>query len=225
MVLATMILLRCHQVPGCERADDALTERYLTESGGTATPGTMASIMAVDLDPLRDAVAASQGAGAVEIAIVNSRRSYVLAGSPRALVEFWFGHGRRLVEGGARWSFLPTTAPFHSSLLEPAVRLLRADSAFIGYDITGPQLALPVYVAESPHNLQDRPSSFGAFLEQAISRPVDWFATVTEAVDRTRPDHLLDFGPGPAARVFARECLQQIGYGLRYRTLSHSRRR
>ena len=226
IVLAAVILLRCHQVDAATPGPDDVRRRYLDRvPAGGSPPGPMAAVGGLTTAELGAMVAGHdrETHGPVEIAIVNSGRSHVLAGAPASLVAFWLDNEERLAASKVRWSFLPSTAPFHTSLMEPAVALLRADEGFIGYNIAGGQLALPVYVAEAPHNLQDRPGSFGHFLEQAIARPVDWYATVTTAVAASRPELVIDFGPGPAARVFTRECLRQVGYSLRYRTVTHRR--
>ncbi|WP_432840298.1 hypothetical protein [Dactylosporangium sp. CA-092794] len=219
--LATMILLRCHEVFQPRGAGRRLAAAYAARAGAAATPpAAMAAITGIAEADLRGRLAAHPGdEGPAEVAIVNAERSHVLAGTPDALAGFWLANAERFAADRVRWAFLASTAPFHSSLLAPAAALIRADRAAIGYEVRGAALSVPVYVAEAPHNLQERGDLWLDFLEQAVCRPVDWRATVTTAAEATRPDRVVDFGPGAAARLFTRESLRAAGYRLRFQAV------
>ncbi|MFY1633284.1 hypothetical protein ACN27F_08370 [Solwaraspora sp. WMMB335] len=221
--LATVIMLRCHEVSEARGARQRLAEAYAARAGTEASaPTPMAGLTAISEADLRRCVAEYQGdEGPVEVAIVNSERSHVLAGTPDALVDFWLAHADRFDRDRVRWAFLASTAPFHSSLLAPAVALIHRDGRAIGYQVHGVDLSVPVYVADAPHNLQQRADLLQDFLEQAICRPVDWRTTVTTAVAAARPDRVVDFGPGNAARLFTRESLRGRGYPLRFQAVPH----
>ncbi|GIF12567.1 ACP S-malonyltransferase [Actinoplanes teichomyceticus] len=217
--LAAMIMLRCHQVFEERVASPAVTRAYQERAAAPAVrPTAMAAVLAIDEADLRARVAAY--AGPVELAIVNSARSHVLAGTPGALAEFWLANADDFERRRVRWMFLASTAPFHSSLLAPAAELIHGDRGVLDYEVTGDGLALPVYVAEEPRNLQDRPDLWLDFVEQSFCRPVDWLTTVTTAVAATRPDQVVDFGPGPGARLFTRESLRHAGYSVPLKALA-----
>ncbi|WP_037912813.1 ACP S-malonyltransferase [Actinacidiphila yeochonensis] len=199
IAMTALALIRCHQ----------LTPRRT----GAATP--MAAVMGIPAEELRDLVAGSP----VHLALANSGRSHVLAGDPADLADLRAGLGRRLAEPGAQWAYLRSTAPFHTPLLEPAVQAALEDRHFLTSPLTGDRLAVPVYVADAPVNLQHRGDLLPDVMAYGVCRPLDWPRTVHAAVQDCRPDQVVDFGPGPSARVFTRESLRGTDSGLRYRSI------
>ncbi|WP_225850300.1 hypothetical protein [Streptomyces sp. HPF1205] len=199
IAMTALTLIHCHQPA--------------PPSPGPATP--MAAVTGMPTAEVRDLVAGSP----VHLALANSGRSHVLAGRPDDLAGLRVRHARRLAEPGVRWTYLRSTAPFHTPLLEPAVRAALADRHLMTSPLTGDRLAVPVYVADPPVNLQDRDDLLPDLLAYSISRPLDWPGTVRAALDGSRPDRIVDFGPGPSARVFTRETLRGSDSGLRYRSV------
>ncbi len=198
--MTALTLIRCHQLA--------------PPRTGAATP--MATVLGVPAEELRELVADSS----VHLALANSARSHVLAGDPADLAEFRARHARRLAEPGVRWAYLRSTAPFHTSLLEPAVRSALDDRKhFMTFPLTGDRLAMPVYVADAPINLQHRDDVLADVIAHSVCRPLDWPGTVRAAIEDCRPDQVVDFGPGPAARMFTRENLRGSHAGLRYRSI------
>lgn len=199
IAMTTLTLIRCHR-PNPPRTD-------------AATP--MAAVLGMPGEELRELVTGS----AVHLALANSGRSHVLAGDPADLAEFRARHAGRLAGPAGRWAYLRSTAPFHTPLLEPAVRATLRDRHFLTFPLTGGQLAIPVYVADAPVNLQHRGDLLPDVLAHAVCRPLDWPGTVRAAIEDCRPDQVVDFGPGPSARVFTRETLRGRHTGLRYRSV------
>jgi malonyl CoA-acyl carrier protein transacylase len=199
IAMTTLTLIRCHQLA--------------PPHSGPATP--MAAVMGVPTEELRALVAGSR----VHLALANSGSSHVLAGDPGDLDALRREHARRLAEPAVRWVYLRSTAPFHTPLLEQAVRAALEDRHFLTFRLTGEELAVPVYVADSPVNLQHRGDLLPDVLAHAVCRPLDWPRTVRAALEDCRPDQIVDFGPGPSARVFTRETLRGSRTGLRYRSV------
>ncbi|GAA2432903.1 hypothetical protein [Streptomyces glaucus] len=199
IMMTTLTLVRCHQ-PAPPRT-------------GEATP--MAAVTGVPAGELRELVADSP----VHLALANSGRSHVLAGDPAGLAGFRARHAQRFAAPGAGWTYLRSTAPFHTPLLESAVRATLADRHLMTHTLTGDRLAVPVYVADAPANLQHRGDLLPDVLAHAVCRPLDWPGTVRAAIDGCRPDRIVDFGPGPSARVFTRESLRGSRSGLRYHSI------
>ncbi|MFI2505754.1 hypothetical protein [Streptomyces sp. NPDC018972] len=199
IAMTALTLIRCHQLTPPRK--------------GAATP--MAAVTGVPAEELRALVTDSP----VHLALANSGRSHVLAGDPADLAGFRARHARRLTEPGVRWTHLRSTAPFHTPLLEPAVRATLEERHFMTFPLTGDRLAVPVYVADAPVNLQHRGDLLPDVLAHAVCRPLDWPGTVHAAVEDCRPDQIVDFGPGPSARVFTRETLRGGHHGLRYRSV------
>ena len=199
ITMTTLTLIRCHQ---------AAPPRT-----GEATP--MAAVTGLPAEELRALAEDSP----VHVALANSGRSHVLAGDPAGLAGFRARHARRFADTGVRWAYLRSTAPFHTPLLHAAVRAALEDRHLMTSTLTGDRLALPVYVADAPVNLQDRGDLLPDVLAHAVCRPLDWPGTVRAAIDGCRPDRIVDFGPGPSARVFTRESLRGSHNGLRYRSI------
>jgi malonyl CoA-acyl carrier protein transacylase len=199
ITMTALTLIRCHQ--------------KAPPRSGEATP--MAAVTGLKAEELRDLAAHS----AVHVALANSGRSHVLAGEPADLAGFRARHARRFADTGVRWAYLRSTAPFHTPLLNAAVRAALQDRHLMTSTLTGDRLALPVYVADAPVNLQHRGDLLPDLLAHAVCRPLDWPGTVHAAIDGCRPDRIVDFGPGPSARVFTRESLRGSHNGLRYRSI------
>lgn len=200
IAITTLTLLRCQQAAP-------------PRAGGT---GPMAALLGLDDAEVRALVAGT----AVHVAITNSGRSHVLAGAPADLAGLRARHAATLDRPGVRWAYLRSTAPFHTPLLAPALRRALDERHVMTAPLTGDRLAVPVYVADDPVNLQHRGDLLADVLAHSICRPLDWPGTVRTAVTASRPDQVIDFGPGPSARVFTRESLRGSHDGLRYRSIA-----
>lgn len=199
IAMTALTLIRCHQLA--------------PPSAGETTP--MAAVLGVPTAELRELLAGSP----VHLALTNSGRSHVLAGAPADLAAFLAAHAGRLAEPGVRWAYLRSTAPFHTPLLAAAVRAALEQRHIMALPLTGDRLAVPVYVADAPVNLQHRDDLLPDLLAYSVYRPLDWPGTVRAAIDDCRPDQVLDFGPGTSARVFTRDSLRGSQENLRYRSI------
>ncbi|MFJ6216692.1 hypothetical protein ACIQGZ_25685 [Streptomyces sp. NPDC092296] len=197
IAMTALTLIRCHQLAPPQ----------------TDAARPMAAVLGVPAEEMRELVSGSP----VHLALANSERSHVLAGEPADLADLRARHARRLAEPGVRWAYLRSTAPFHTPLLAPAVRAALEDRHFMTFPLTGDQLAMPVYVADAPVNLQHRGDLLPDVLAHAVCRPLDWPSTLRAAIEDCRPDQVVDFGPGASALVFTRESLSGSHDGLRYR--------
>lgn len=180
-----------------------------------AGAGPMAAVVGVSADELR-ILLATDVTGSVSVAVTNGQRSHVLAGAPAALAAL----RARWTAPSTQFSYLRSTAPFHSPLLAPALARVLAERHLMTVPPTADRIAVPVFVADTPDNLQQHTDVLHAVLDHSVCRPLDWPGTVRAAVAAARPDQIVDFGPGPSARVFTRESLRGIRDGLRYRTVS-----
>ncbi len=169
--------------------------------------GAMAAILGLTDDQVRQAceraLAAGPATDVVEPANFNAPSQVVIAGHTAA-VERACVAAREL--GAKRAVMLPVSAPFHSSLLEPAGR--RLARVLPEVPLRSPKVAVvnnvDVAVETEPQRIRD------ALIRQA-SRPVRWVETVRLLADRG-VDRFVEFGPGrvlaglvrrivPAARV------------------------
>jgi malonyl CoA-acyl carrier protein transacylase len=225
ITMLVLTLVRAHEVAGDHRIDPEHAREYLTRARATTPPGPMAGISGLGLAEVRAMVDAHNrraGAGVIEVGLVNGSRSHVLTGRPAALVELWLANEERLSRPGARWFFLSTTAPFHSSLLEPAVRRLATDGLAIGR-LAGGDLRMPVYGTQPVPNLQRSTDLYLDLAWQSLCRPLDWLAVLARTVADHAPDAALYFGPGLSAQVFTRTYLRDAGHPLAQTVVSHRR--
>ncbi|MCX4751654.1 hypothetical protein OG455_40175 [Kitasatospora sp. NBC_01287] len=228
MRLVVLALVRGHQLTAADTVDPALVGRYARGRPGAQPPAPMASVTGVGHRALAEAVArhntrhntrrpAPATAGrAVEVGLVASPRTQLLSGHTEDLLDFHFAHQRLLDGPGAGWSFLRNTLPFHSARLAPAVRWDARDRGFLGAGPSGAQLRFPVYATDAPRDLRESPDLSAEFVNLMLVRPVDWPATVAHVMDASAPERAIDFGPGPAARMFTRDCLRPGGRRLRF---------
>jgi malonyl CoA-acyl carrier protein transacylase len=207
--LLTVTLVRGHQLAGASAPGADVVDRYRASVRRGAPPGPMASLSGLPRDQLREAVDAfNAGGGSLSVSLANSPDAHVLSGRVGELLQFYFDHEARFDQTGVTWTFLTTTIPFHSPHLDSAVHLVGADRRFIGDLPSGDMLRLPVYATDGPRNLQGAPDLAAEFLAQVLVRPIEWEAVTRHAVDDAAVDLIVDYGPGSAARRFARECLR-----------------
>ena len=112
--------------------------------------------------------------GLVEPVNYNSPQQIVIAGETEAVGSA----GAKLKEAGARATTLPVSAPFHSSLMEPAAERLRVDVDSIAF--SDPQV--PVYVNVDAEPVTTARAAKDALVRQ-VSRPVLWEQSVRKMID------------------------------------------
>ena len=146
--------------------------------------GSMAAVLKADRGLVERICA--EVPGLVEAVNYNSPQQIVIAGETSAVSEA----GTKLKAAGARASTLPVSAPFHSSLMEPAEVRLRADIEQIAF--SDPQV--PVYVNVDAQPIRDSASAKDALIRQ-VSRPVLWEETVRKMID-DGVSLFVEVGPG-----------------------------
>ncbi len=146
--------------------------------------GSMAAVLKADRGLVERICA--EVPGLVEAVNYNSPQQIVIAGETSAVSEA----GTKLKAAGARASTLPVSAPFHSSLMEPAEARLRADIEQIAF--SDPQV--PVYVNVDAKPIRDSASAKDALIRQ-VSRPVLWEETVRKMID-DGVSLFVEVGPG-----------------------------
>jgi [acyl-carrier-protein] S-malonyltransferase len=145
----------------------------------------MAAILMLDDAQVRAACAAA--GGVVQAVNFNAPGQVVIAGE-KAAVE-------RAMElckekGAKRAMLLPVSAPFHSTLMQPAALKLEAYLAKL--DFSAPRIAVvnnvDVALETDPRKIKD------ALVRQAAS-PVRWVETIRKMVD-AGATHIVECGPG-----------------------------
>jgi [acyl-carrier-protein] S-malonyltransferase len=146
--------------------------------------GSMAAVLKADRGLVERICA--EVPGLVEAVNYNSPQQIVIAGETSAVSEA----GTKLEAAGARASTLPVSAPFHSSLMEPAEARLRADIEQIA--LSDPRV--PVYVNVDAKPIRDSAAAKDALIRQ-VSRPVLWEESVRNMID-DGVSLFVEVGPG-----------------------------
>jgi [acyl-carrier-protein] S-malonyltransferase len=165
------------------------------QEAGTARPGTMAAILGLDADEVRDLCDTVRGGDVLSAANFNCPGQVVVSGSPEAV-------GRAVAEatsrGAKRAVELAVSGAFHSDLMSPAVESLGAVLEKVRF--SPPRVPVIPNVSADPS--QDEEELRRLLLKQIVS-PVRW----DESMSRLVSDGLeeaLEVGPGTTLKGLMR---------------------
>ncbi len=154
-------------------SDTARLLRIRGEAMQAAAPvgaGAMAALIGVDLEAAQKAIDAAEGVGVCEIANDNAPGQVVISGA-RERVEAVCAGAK---EFGAKLAkLLPVSAPFHSSLMQPAAE--RMAEALAEAEIKAP--AVPV-VANVTAAAETSPDAIRDLLVKQVTGRVRWTESV-----------------------------------------------
>lgn len=154
-------------------ADTARLLRIRGEAMQAAAPvgeGAMAALIGVDLEGAQKAIDAAEGNGVCEIANDNAPGQVVISGE-KGRVEAVCGGAKAF--GAKIAKLLPVSAPFHSSLMQPAAE--RMAEALAKTDIKGPATALVANVTAAEVNT---PDDIRDLLVKQVTGRVRWTESV-----------------------------------------------
>ena len=134
--------------------------------------GAMAAVLKADRELVERVCA--EVPGLVEAVNYNSPQQIVIAGEKEAVAYAV----AKLKTAGARSSALPVSAPFHSSLMQPAEARLRQDLLAIPFS----NPSVPVYVNVDAMPVTEAESAKDALIRQ-VSRPVLWEQSVRRMIE------------------------------------------
>jgi [acyl-carrier-protein] S-malonyltransferase len=151
--------------------------------------GAMAAIVGLDAAAVAQgcSVAAAASGEVVAPANFNDPKQTVIAGS-KAGVDLACETLKAM--GAKRALLLPVSAPFHSSLMQPAAEVLRA--RLVGVPLQAPRI--PV-VNNIDVAVQTDPDAIRDALYRQASGPVRW-VEVTQALRARGLQHIFECGPG-----------------------------
>lgn len=149
--------------------------------------GGMAAILGLDDDTVRAVCAQAAQDQVVEAVNFNAPAQVVIAGHKQAVER---ACDLAKAAGAKRALLLPVSAPFHSSLLQPAAEVLR--DALASVTITTP--AIPLV-----NNVDVASPSDAVAIKDALARqawhPVRWVETI-KYLKNQRVTHIVECGPG-----------------------------
>lgn len=149
--------------------------------------GAMAAILGLDDDTVR-AVCAQSGQGEVVEAVNFNAPAQVVIAGHKAAVERACEAAK--AAGAKRALLLPVSAPFHSSLLQPAADVLSKALADITVKATDVPVINNVDVAA-----ESDPAAICAALVRQAWHAVRWVETL-QAMKAQGVTHVIEFGPG-----------------------------
>jgi len=171
-------------------ADALRTVRVRAQAMQAAVPvgaGGMAAILGLEDEAVRRVCAEAAEGEVVEAVNYNAPAQVVIAGHAGAIER---ACERARAAGAKRALPLPVSAPFHSSLLEPAAAVLR--EALAAIEVRSPAIPLinnvDVAVPSDPEAIRD------ALVRQAW-HPVRWVETI-QAMAAAGVTHVVECGPG-----------------------------
>jgi [acyl-carrier-protein] S-malonyltransferase len=145
--------------------------------------GAMAAVLKVGLEVIQEVLATLEGA---EVANLNTPEQTVISGTVAGVAAAT----EALKVRGARVIPLQVSAPFHSSLMQPARERLERDLAITEFH----EFYFPV-VANVTAEPNTDPSSLAALLSQQVTGTVRWVESVQKLVS-LGVTAFLEFGPG-----------------------------
>ncbi|HEY3076484.1 MAG TPA: ACP S-malonyltransferase [Burkholderiales bacterium] len=161
--------------------------------------GAMAAVL--NLDDEHVVAACAEAGGTVQAVNFNAPGQVVIAGE-KAAVE-------RAIEkckarGAKRAMPLPVSAPFHSTLMQPAADRLKGHIQNVA--MAAPQFAVvnnvDVQIEREPNRIKD------ALVRQAAS-PVRWVETIRKMVE-SGATHIIECGPGRVLAGMTRRIAPQV---------------
>ena len=155
--------------------------------------GAMAAVIGLDDETIIAACAEASAAGAVQAVNFNCPGQTVIAGTAKGVETAV----QMLQEKGAKKAvILPVSAPFHSTLMEPAAKKLAAELD----KVTLHDAAFPV-VSNYTGGLQQTAAEIKANLVAQADHPVRWIACVNTMRD-FGADTYVECGPGKTLAGF-----------------------
>jgi [acyl-carrier-protein] S-malonyltransferase len=169
--------------------------KYMQEAV-PAGEGTMAAIMGMERESVRECLKMASGYGVVEAANYNCPGQIVIAGHTKA-VE----HACAIMKekGAKRAIMLPVSAPFHSSLLKPAGVRLAKDLEKM--DVRDNEM--PVVSNVNAQVIMDKYQIKKCLIEQ-VSNSVLWEDSIRHMADMG-VDTFIEVGPGKTLSAFVKK--------------------
>jgi [acyl-carrier-protein] S-malonyltransferase len=183
--------------------------RFRAQAMQEAVPegkGAMAAILNLDDESVRVACAEAAQGETVQAVNFNAPGQVVIAGHKAAVAR---AMEACKAKGAKRALPLPVSAPFHSSLMQPAAERLR------GYldKIEIAQLAMPLINNVDVATPQDPRAIKDALVRQAAS-PVRWVETI-QRMAQSGVTHVIECGPGKVLAGLVKRIAPELqGIGL-----------
>jgi len=162
-----------------------------------AGEGAMAAILGMDAETVKAVCAESAQGQAVQAVNFNSPEQTVIAGHKAAVERAAEGCKAK---GAKRALMLPVSAPFHSSLMQPAAE--RLQTALAGVSFNAPRIPVVNNVDVA---MATDPAAIKAALVRQAAAPVRWVETM-RAMQAAGITHVYECGPGKVLAGLTKRC-------------------
>jgi [acyl-carrier-protein] S-malonyltransferase len=169
-----------------------------------AGEGGMAAILGMDAEMVKAICAESAQGQAVQAVNFNSPEQTVIAGHAAAVQR---AADACKVKGAKRALMLPVSAPFHSSLMQPAAERLQAALASMSFKVPKIPVLNNVDVAAL-----DDPAAIKAALVRQAAAPVRW-VEIMRAMQVAGMTHIFECGPGKVLAGLTKRCADGLAGG------------
>ncbi len=163
--------------------------------------GAMAAILGLSDEDVRAACADAADVGVVEAVNYNAPAQVVIAGAKAAVDKACEAAKAR---GAKRALPLPVSAPFHSSLMQPAAKVL--EGVLAGVAVSAPTIPLINNVDVS---IESDPAAIRAALVRQAAGPVRWVETV-QAMQAEGVTHIVECGPGKVLQGLCKRIAPEV---------------
>jgi len=169
-----------------------------------AGEGAMAAILGMDAEMVKAVCAEAAQGQAVQAVNFNSPEQTVIAGHKAAVER---AAEACKAKGAKRAVMLPVSAPFHSSLMQPAAEKLKA--ALAGLSFKAPQI--PVLNNVDVASEAD-PDAIKVALVRQAAAPVRW-VEIMRAMQAGGVSHVFECGPGKVLAGLTKRCADGLAGG------------
>jgi [acyl-carrier-protein] S-malonyltransferase len=169
-----------------------------------AGEGGMAAILGMDAAMVKTICAESARGQAVQAVNFNSPEQTVIAGHASAVQRA----ADACKAGGAKRAvMLPVSAPFHSSLMQPAAERLQA--ALVGMNFKAPRISV---INNVDVVALTEPEAIKAALVRQAAAPVRW-VEIMRAMQAAGMTHIFECGPGKVLAGLTKRCADGLAGG------------
>lgn len=166
--------------------------------------GAMAAILGMDAEKIKAICTENAQGQAVQAVNFNSPEQTVIAGHAAAVQR---AADACKAAGAKRAVILPVSAPFHSSLMQPAAEKLKARLATVA--VARPRIPVLNNVDVS---CAEDPDAIRAALVRQAAAPVRWVETM-RAMQAAGITHVFECGPGKVLAGLVKRCADSLTGG------------
>jgi malonyl CoA-acyl carrier protein transacylase len=184
--------VRCQQAMLNHGASPKLVPELIDSVEGS--PSCMANITGLTRRRLEDLIEAFSGSGTIYPAYELLPGRWIVAGLPKALMEFSKFLKERAKK--ATWKYIPSSIAAHCPYLSYALETCPSDAARVGVAFRGEQMKIPVWSNDSGSDLRASEDILLDVMRAYFTRPGIWRLQTAPLFQPTDVAYVLDFGPG-----------------------------